>query len=39
MFSLLFFTVLYWIGIVLTSVGILTLVVLFVIDAGRKELW
>jgi len=38
-FSLAFFSVLYWIGIVLTSAGILTLIVLFLIDAGRKELW
>jgi hypothetical protein len=39
MFSLFFFRVLYWIGIVLTSLGILTLIGLFVIDAGRKKLW
>jgi len=38
-FSLFFFRLLYWVGIVLTSAGVVTLVVLFVIDARRKKLW
>jgi hypothetical protein len=39
MFSVVFFELLYWVGISLTVAGVIALIVLFASDAGRKRLW